>query len=79
MRIALFAPNQPTKSGIATYTAALLPWMARRHRVLLRQSGPHQAEGDAPGPRTPQGSLPGWVGRPSPDGFRTRWTANKVS
>ena len=35
MRIALFAPNQPTKSGIATYTAALLPWMARRHHIDL--------------------------------------------
>ena len=35
MRIALFAPNQPTKSGIAAYTAALLPWIARRHHIDL--------------------------------------------
>ena len=35
MRIALFAPIQPRRSGIATYTAALLPWMAQRHLVDL--------------------------------------------
>ena len=33
MRIALFAPIPPTRSGIASYTAALLPWLARRHHV----------------------------------------------
>lgn len=35
MRIALFAPVEPRKSGIASYTAALLPWMARRHEIDL--------------------------------------------
>lgn len=35
MRIAMFAPVRPQRSGIASYTAALLPWMARRHRVDL--------------------------------------------
>ena len=35
MRIAMLAPVQATRSGIASYTAALLPWMARRHEVDL--------------------------------------------
>ena len=35
MRIALFSPFQPTRSGIASYTAALLPWMAQRHEIDL--------------------------------------------
>ena len=35
MRIALFAPIPPTRSGIASYTAALLPWLARRHDIDL--------------------------------------------
>ena len=35
MRIALFAPIPPTRSGIAAYTAALLPWLARQHVVDL--------------------------------------------
>lgn len=35
MRIALFAPHLTRKSGIAAYTAALLPWMARRHVIDL--------------------------------------------
>ena len=33
MRIALFTPVDSRTSGIAAYTAALLPWMARRHHV----------------------------------------------
>lgn len=35
MRIALFAPIPPTRSGIAAYTAALLPRLARQHDVDL--------------------------------------------
>ena len=30
-------------------------------------------------PQSPQGSLPAWVGWPSPGGARTRWTTHKVS
>ena len=35
MRIAMFAPVPPTRSGIAAYTAALVPWLARHHRIDL--------------------------------------------
>ena len=35
MRIALFAPVEPRRSGIASYTAALLPWISRRHEIDL--------------------------------------------
>ena len=35
MRIAIFAPILPTRSGIAAYTAALVPWLARRHCIDL--------------------------------------------
>ena len=33
MRVALFAPIPPMRSGIASYTAALLPWLARHHYI----------------------------------------------
>ena len=35
MRIAMFAPMPPTRSGLAAYAAALVPWLARRHRLDL--------------------------------------------
>ena len=35
MRIAMFAPIPTTRSGIAAYTAALVPWLARHHRIDL--------------------------------------------
>ena len=46
MRIALFAPIPPTRSGIASYTAALLPWLARRHDIDVFTNDP-------PGDRMP--------------------------
>ena len=47
MRIALFAPVPPTRSGIASYTAALLPWLARRHHIDVFTD-------DRPGDPTPR-------------------------
>ena len=35
MRIAMFTPISTTRSGIAAYTAALVPWLARHHRIDL--------------------------------------------
>ena len=46
MRIALFATVPPTRSGIASYTAALLPWLARRHDIDVFTD-------DRPGDATP--------------------------
>ena len=50
MRIALFAPVSPTRSGIASYTAALLPWMARQHEIDLFTDGTSERS------RAPRGS-----------------------
>ena len=46
MQIAMFSPIPPTRSGIASYTAALLPWLARHHDIDLFTD-------DRPGDPTP--------------------------
>ena len=71
------ASRPPSPSGCTMPWAprmSVISWLSTLRPTRLRAYASATAL-----PRTPQGSLPGWVGRPSPDGFRTRWTANKVS
>ena len=71
------ASRPPSPSGCT------MPWAPRMSVIswlyTLRPTRLRAYASASSLPRTPQGSLPGWVGRPSPDGFRTRWTANNVS
>ncbi len=47
MRIAMFAPIRPRDSGIATYTAALVPWLARHHTLdLFTDTQPDERDAD---------------------------------